>query len=107
MLLWTGGMVYRRAKEKQKQVAWWASRGKVYFLNTVDYVDHDGWLRADPTWKSFYNELLLGPNARLREYLQQDYVRHLLEEHEEGLVNIAYQIMRPLTLEIFLRQFFP
>lgn len=107
LLLWTGGMAYRHARETPKLVVWWVSGGRVHIPNTYQYVDHDGWLRADPSWKSFYNGLLLGRDSRLREYLNQEYIGHLIEEHRKGMINAAYQIMRPLTLEIFLRRFFP
>jgi hypothetical protein len=103
--LWRLGKGYRLAKEQLKQLAWRVSGGRVYIRNTTDYVDHDGWLRTDESWRRYYREMLLSNDSRLKEYLDQEYVSYLIREHDKGRINAAYQIQRPLTLEIFLRQF--
>ena len=107
LFLWTLGRGRRLAKERLKNVAWRASGGRVYILNTSDYVDHDGWLRANGSWKRYYRTLLLSNDSRLKEYLDQNYISYLIGEHEKGRINAAYKIQRPVTLEIFLRQFLP
>jgi asparagine synthase (glutamine-hydrolysing) len=101
LVLWYGGKVYRHAKERLKQLAWRASRGRVYIPDRGDYMDQDGYLRASDSWKCYFRTLLLSNDSRLKEYLNQNYISYLIGEHEKG------RIMRPLTLEIFLRQFLP
>ncbi len=41
----------------------------------------------------------------MKEYLNQDYISYLMAEHEKGRIDAAYRLYRPMTLEIFLRQF--
>ncbi len=103
--LWTGGKAYRMGKERLKQRAWRASGGRVYLRNTTDYVDWDGWLRASESWKSYFRTLLLSSSSLSKEYLDQNYISYLIEEHEKGTMDACCKIMRPVSLEIFLRQF--
>ncbi len=103
--LWSLGKGYRLAKEELKKLAWRVSGGRVHVRNTADYVDHDGWLRTNDSWKRYYTTLLLSNDSRLKEYLDQNYIRYMIEEHQRGTIQAAYKIQRPVTLEIFLRQF--
>jgi len=105
--LWRLGKGYRLAKEELKKLAWRVSGGRVHVRNTADYVDHDGWLRTNDSWKRYYTTLLLSNDSRLKEYLDQNYIRYMIEEHQKGTIQAAYKIQRPVTLEIFLRQFLP
>jgi hypothetical protein len=103
--LWTGGKARRLAKESLKHLVWRASGGRVYIRNRADYADWDGWLRANGSWRQYFSTLLLSSDSLLKEYLNQDYIKWLIEEHNKGKIDAAYKIMRPATLEIFLRQF--
>jgi hypothetical protein len=105
LVLWSGGRAYRYGRERLKQLAWRASRGRVYIPNRSDYVDHDGWLRANDGWKCYFRTLLLSSGSLSKEYLDQNYISHLIGGHEEGRINASYKIMRLATFEIFLRQF--
>jgi len=105
LVLWTGGKVYRLAKEDVKQLAWRASGGRLYIRNRSDYVDWHGWLRTSESWKRYFGTLLLSSSSLSKEYLNQDYISWLIDEHEKGRINAAYKIMRPVSLELFLRRF--
>jgi asparagine synthase (glutamine-hydrolysing) len=105
LALWPCGKAYRLAKEGIKQLAWRASGGRLYIRNRSNYVDWDGWLRTSDSWKSYYRTLLLSSSSLSKEYLNQDYISWLIDEHEKGRINAAYRLMRPLSFELFLRQF--
>jgi asparagine synthase (glutamine-hydrolysing) len=47
--------------------------------------------------------LLLEPTARLRQYLDGDYVRRLVEAHLAGRANLEHQLWLLLTFEVWLR----
>jgi len=105
LVLWRGGKAYRLAKEGIKQLAWRASGGRLYIRNRSNYVDWDGWLRTSESWKRYFGTLLLSSSSLSKEYLNQDYISWLIDEHEKGRINAAYKIMRPVSLELFLRRF--
>jgi asparagine synthase (glutamine-hydrolysing) len=105
LFLWRPGKGYRVAKENLKKLAWRMSGGRVHIRNTADYVDDDGLLRTSESWKRYYRTMLLSSDSRVKEYLNQDYISYLMAEHEKGRIDAAYRLYRPVTLEIFLRQF--
>jgi len=47
--------------------------------------------------------LLLEPTARLRQYLDGDYVRRLVNAHVAGRANLEHQLWLLLTFEVWLR----
>jgi len=53
--------------------------------------------------RPFIHELLLGPDARLRQYVDQQYVRVLCEAHWSRRANHADRLWMLLTFEIWLR----
>jgi hypothetical protein len=82
-----------------------ASKGKVYIRNRYKYVDEVGWLRVNDDWKSYFKTLLLDPSSASREYLEQDYIKCLIQQHEDGTRDNSNKILRLATLELFLKQF--
>ncbi len=103
--LWMGGRAYHIGKEKLKEKAWRATGGRLYIRNGSDYVDQDGYLRANESWKTYFRSLLLESGSLSREYLNQDYISYLFTEHEKGTMNAAYGLMRLVAFELFLRLF--
>jgi asparagine synthase (glutamine-hydrolysing) len=103
--LWRVGKAFRFGKETVKQRLYKASRGRIYIPNSYKYIDDVGWLRVSPEWKTYVRDLLLNPNSASREYFEQDYVKSLVRQHEDGTRDNADKIMRLLTFEVFLRKF--
>jgi asparagine synthase (glutamine-hydrolysing) len=105
LVFWNAGRAYRFGKERLKQRLYAASRGRVHIRNKRTYVDEVAWMRVNEEWKSYFRTLLLAGNSALREYLDQDYMRCLIQQHEEGTCDNSAKILRLATFELFLRQF--
>lgn len=54
--------------------------------------------------RDYLRDVLLAPDARLRGYVDQDYVRHLCETHLSGLADYSHRLWTLLTFEVWLRQ---
>ena len=61
------------------------------------------WFAAD--LKDYVRDLLLSPNARLRAYLNSDYIGRLIEEHASGRVDNGHRLWTLLTFEVWLQSF--
>jgi asparagine synthetase B (glutamine-hydrolysing) len=55
--------------------------------------------------RPYVEETLLSPEARLRDYLDQNVIRKLFQEHVDGVRQHRYQLWILLTFEIWLRMF--
>jgi len=55
--------------------------------------------------RPYVEETLLSPKARLREYLDQDIIRRLFQEHVDGIQQHRYRLWILLTFEVWLRMF--
>lgn len=106
LFLWRFGKAYRLyTRENRGELAWRLSGGRLRLRNKTDYVDHPGWLRGNDSWKSYCGTLLLSSESLSKEYFDQDYIRYLIDGHQEARFNASYRIMRLMTIEIFLRRF--
>lgn len=59
------------------------------------------WFSSD--LRTFLRDLLLAPDARLRTYLDQAYVRRLCEAHWSGMADHSHRLWTLLTFEVWLR----
>ena len=59
------------------------------------------WLRHD--LREYLLEVLLSPNAYIRDYLQLPYLRRLIEEHLSGKRDHGHRLWMVLTFEVWLR----
>jgi asparagine synthase (glutamine-hydrolysing) len=105
LVLWNVGRAYRYGRERLQEQLYRASKGRVYFRDRYKYVDEAGWLRVSDEWKTYFRGLLLDPTSASREYVQQDYIRSLIQEHEDGTRDNGNKILRLATFELFLKQF--
>jgi asparagine synthase (glutamine-hydrolysing) len=55
--------------------------------------------------RSYVEETLLSPRARLREYFDQEIIRTLFQEHVDGIRQHRYRLWLLLTFELWLRMF--
>jgi asparagine synthase (glutamine-hydrolysing) len=60
------------------------------------------WFTAD--LRGYLQDLLLAPDARLRGYVDQGYVRQLCQEHLSGRSDHSHRLWTLLTFEAWLRQ---
>lgn len=63
----------------------------------------DRWLRGPLAERTA--ELLLGPEARIAELLDQAAIRHILDEHRTGAADHAYRIWALIMLEMWFREY--
>jgi asparagine synthase (glutamine-hydrolysing) len=105
LVLWNAGRAYRYGRERLQEQLYRASKGKIYIRNRYKYVDEAGWLRVSSEWKEYFGHLLLDPSSASREYVEQDYIRLLIQQHEDGTRDNGNKILRLATFELFLRQF--
>jgi len=61
------------------------------------------WFRTD--YSAQLKEQLLAPDARIRAYLQNDYVQKLYETHQSGRRDRSHQLWALLWLEIWLAEY--
>ena len=61
----------------------------------------DRWFRGE--LKDFTAELLLQPSSRIREYLVQEQVRRLFEEHVRGISQHGHRLWTLVNLELWFR----
>lgn len=54
--------------------------------------------------RDFLHDLLLAPDAHLRQYVNHGYVRHLYEAHMAGRADYSNRLWTLLTFEVWLRQ---
>ena len=59
------------------------------------------WFRGD--LREYVNAILLGPDARLRDFLDQGYVRNLCQAHLAGRSDHTHRLWTLLTFETWLR----
>ena len=50
------------------------------------------------------NDLLLGPNTKIAQYLRPEVVQALVTAHQEGRTNHCYRLWNLLVLEKWLRR---
>ena len=104
-ILWKAGAMYQRIRNKIKRLIWKVSKGKIFIPSKRGYVEFNDWLRTNEKWRRFFKDLLLDKNAMSKKYFNQDYIKTLIREHEEGKKNNAQKILYIASFELFLRLF--
>jgi len=104
-ILWKAGTMYLRIENKIKRLIWKVSKGKIFIPSKKSYVEFNDWLRTNEKWKRFFKDLLLDKNAMSKTYFNQEYIKTLIQEHEEGKENNSLKILYLASFELFLRLF--
>ncbi|MBI4596956.1 MAG: asparagine synthase (glutamine-hydrolyzing) [Candidatus Omnitrophica bacterium] len=73
------------------------TRGKMGFGVPLHH-----WFRYE--LRDFVTDWLLAPNALLRQYLHQPYVRQLVQQHFAGRCDHSHRLWTLLTFEVWLQQ---
>jgi len=105
LMVWRLGETYQSYKEGIKREIWRLTKGKVYLPNKRSYLNFDEWLRLNENWKGFVKGLLLDEKAYYCDYLNKEYVKTLIQEHEAGKANHSQGLCYIVTFELFLRMF--
>jgi asparagine synthetase B (glutamine-hydrolysing) len=106
LFFWKLGLYYVHGRDLLLKKIYTFSKGKIQSHNTYHYVDFDEWFRTNERWQNFFKELLLNKNSKSQKYLNQDYVKQLLEEAITGKNNNGIKLMYLATFELFLTKFF-
>jgi len=104
-ILWEVGKKYLRLNNKIKRLIWKLSKGKITVHSKRSYVESNEWLRTNENWKRFFKDLLLDKNAMSKTYFNQEYIKTLIREHEEGKTNNSQKILFLASFELFLELF--
>jgi asparagine synthase (glutamine-hydrolysing) len=105
LILWEVGKKYLRLNNKIKKLIWKVLKGKIFMPGKRSYVEFSDWLRTNENWKKFFKDLLLDKNAMSKTYFNQEYIKTLIQEHEEGITNNSQKILYFASFELFLRSF--
>ena len=62
------------------------------------------WMRGQGPFRQLLNDTLESPNARLRDIVQMDTVRRLLDRHQRGTWDHASELYQLLVLELWLQR---
>ena len=62
------------------------------------------WMRGQGPFRQLLNDTLESPNARLRDIVQMDTVRRLLDRHQRGAWDHASELYQLLVLELWLQR---
>lgn len=92
-----GKYLHKKAIEKwlPKEIVWRKKKG---FANPIDK-----WLRT--SMRSFVNDQLLSDNAAVNYYFNRQFIREMLEQHEQNRARHLRHIYLLLSFEMWHRQF--
>ena len=79
---------------------------KIIYQNRY-YSDFDMWLRAENDWKKMVEDLLISDECILtRKFIDSNYLKECINEHMTAEKSHRRNIVKWLSLEIFLRDFY-
>ncbi|MEM1177058.1 MAG: asparagine synthase-related protein [Acidobacteriota bacterium] len=105
--LWPRAARLEAERERLYFETWRATDGEVYVPYRRYFSNYDEWLRLDPTWARFFDDLFAGPEILLRDVgFNAEVIRNLLDEHRAGAANHRQVLLQLATLETLLRQHF-
>jgi asparagine synthase (glutamine-hydrolysing) len=105
--LWKKAAALENEREKLLREVYRSTHGRVHIPYTRYYTNFDEWLRMDPHWMAYSEDLLVGPKSILSsQYLNRDIVRTMLEQHRSAGQPAHGKLIQLMTLELFLREFF-
>lgn len=106
LILWAIGTYYQIKKEEFKLLITKLSKEKIIFHNKRSYVNFSEWFRTNNDWKGYFKDLLLSEGFVSKKYINQKYIKKLINEHEERKADNSVKILYIASFELFLRIFF-
>jgi asparagine synthase (glutamine-hydrolysing) len=105
LIVWRIGHMYQGGKGRFKKMIRHMTKDKIRLPDRRGYVNFDEWLRLNKKWREYTRHLLLDEHACSRRYLNRDYIRTLINQHEAGRMDYSTVLTHTMTFEIFLRLF--
>ena len=105
LIVWRMGQMYQGGKGRLIKGLRRLTKERIYLHDRRGYVNLDEWLRRNEKWRGFVRRLLLNDNACSRSYLNKDYIRVLIGQHEARRADHSTRLAQIMTFEIFLRLF--
>ncbi|MFW9879068.1 MAG: asparagine synthetase B family protein [Candidatus Thorarchaeota archaeon] len=81
------------------------SKGRIYFPNKHMFLNLDNYFKRNDTWKKLLKDILFNKNALYKKYINQDFVKYLVNQQLEGRANYVSKIIYLISFELFLREF--
>lgn len=101
---WTESQAIEKMREELYRRIAKETNGRNFIHYNGYYTNVDEWLRFNPTWRSALFELLESKDSLItKEWVQRDYVKKLIEEHQGHAKNNMSVLIRLMSAEIFLR----
>ena len=82
------------------------TQGKIRIPYERYYSNFDEWMRHEPAYRLFLNEMLLSQKSHCHEYIDKQYLERLITEHMRADKDHHKKLIQLLTFESFLREFF-
>lgn len=80
------------------------SKGAIYIPYNKYYTNFDEWLRLDPLWIKFTNELLLSDDTIITDkFVNRNFLKKLIIEHQNHIKSHMKIILILMSAEIYLR----
>ena len=107
-VFWKFGMFYLKFIRFIKRALWKLSRGRIYLPNKDSYIDLGEVWRVSPAWRKLLTETILNDESLCYRlgYLNKEFVRKVVTEHDGGIKNNSEKIGFLVTFELFLRIYF-
>tara|TARA_Y100000588_G_C14251768_1_gene923730 strand:+ start:795 stop:2660 length:1866 start_codon:yes stop_codon:yes gene_type:complete len=104
---WRKATQIERQREELYRLIWQSTEGKVLVPFSGYFTNYDEWLRTDPGWIKFTDELLTRSSSVICDRLvNAETVRQIVDVHRSGIHDNHKQILQLLTLELLLRRLF-
>lgn len=104
-IVWKMGLGYQLAKANGKEAVARLSRNRMILPKKRSYVNFNEWLKTNENWKKYFRELLLTEETASKEFINQNYVKTLIDDHEKGKSENSMKILFIASFELFLRIF--
>ncbi|MFX0184848.1 MAG: asparagine synthase-related protein, partial [Candidatus Hodarchaeota archaeon] len=108
--MWKIGNKFLAVKLVLKRLLWRFTKGKIFLKDKRRYVNFEEWFRTNENWYNYFKSLLLDEECLSKKYVNQEYVRDLLDKVTKGkklrMRHFANQIIFLASFEIFLRIYF-
>jgi asparagine synthase (glutamine-hydrolysing) len=93
-----------------KKIIWKVSLGKIKLADKKEYVSMNEWFRTNQEWNLFFTNLLLSDTSLIKKYINQSYVKDILNNLREGkgihYIRDPKRLIFLASFEIFLRLYF-
>lgn len=106
--MWEEAARIEREREELYRRIFHATGAAVHLPYNRYYSNFDEWLRLDPDWIARTDALLASAKSKVVErFVRAETLRLWIAEHRSGKRNHQTRLIQLMTLEAFLREYFP